>query len=294
MCHPDKEALRVLQNLTSTFSLQCTFCAKDIHLPQGMLVGIEIEVPWKAYFPKLHREFLGEGRTYTDLSWFQKRALTSACRKEEETLLPRLRQTEVCGIVRGKDPYWEFVLPAVGQLGITYQLLEALVCADVLPWGPYSLHLTVSGPLSQARAFVILFLLEALYVRPVRIQSSLVGRGTWSRKGKGGIFRKERHKLQHGSPSAYELRSLELPETLSECRTLFRDFARLAHLLCDMDSPGARHCVREVRELLASHDLPFSEWGNVKEEQRLWEKYWKSLPTLKKEARRIIDMSAPV
>jgi hypothetical protein len=61
-----------------------------------------------------------------------------------------------------------------------------------------------------------------------------------------------------------------------------------------MDSPGARHCVREVRELLASHDLPFSEWGNVKEEQRLWEKYWKSLPTLKKEARRIIDMSAPV
>ncbi len=53
MHHVDKLALRALENLRQKFEVQETMSLPPLPAGEGVLIGFEVEVPWRAYFPEL-------------------------------------------------------------------------------------------------------------------------------------------------------------------------------------------------------------------------------------------------
>ncbi|MEK7628285.1 MAG: hypothetical protein AAB421_02610 [Patescibacteria group bacterium] len=284
----DERALATLAKLQRTRSQPpTTFPYTPLRAGNGVLVGFEIEVPWRAYFPDLWKKYLCAGsRTFSDLSRTEQSALSNECSLQERSLLPRLQATQACGIKRGRDHYWEFAFPPVHDLTIALCIMDSLIDAELLPWGRWSLQATISGVKPGRDAFVALLLLELLFVRKVRIQQGLSGHGAWARKGRGGLMVKGPHLLEYNAPSALELRSLELPETLGECRKLFATIAHLTHFLTPlgMKAPEWQSARSAIKEMLASHDLPFSEWGHPKNLSAVWDRYIEHFDVLRTEA----------
>jgi hypothetical protein len=270
MHQADQDAGLVLARLQDRFYLP-TMPLPPTPAASGVLVGFEVEVPWRAYFPALRKKyFAGEHRTYESLPKDEQEALSADCSAEEATFLPRLRATQECGIRRGKDPYWEFVLPPVSDLATDEQILLGLRAAMLVPRGVYSLHATVSGIPSRQDALLMLLLLELLFGRKERILQGCRGLGAWARKGDGGVVTKT-DGLLYGSELAYELRTLELPADRAAQTVLLR---AIAHATQCFAQEAKSHAARQkVKGMLVAHGLPFKAWGSPRSSPEVWQTY---------------------
>lgn len=57
----------------------------------GQTLGLEIEVPWSAYFPKEYAEWFDGGkRHYSDFSPEEKETFDTLCQELDRTMLPHL------------------------------------------------------------------------------------------------------------------------------------------------------------------------------------------------------------
>ncbi len=255
---------------------------------EGVLVGFEIEVPWRYYFPHLwDRYFQGGQRSHGEIPRAEQDALSRECTEIEKLLLPRLQATEVCGIKRGRDKYWEFILPPVQDLMLSVELVHILTSAKLLPPGFYSLHATISGLHSKTYAFVMLLLLELLFVRRERIERGYAPHGAWARRGTGGIAIKSPSNLMYSPTEAHELRTLELPLEPHAQEVLFTTIALLTHYFSNKD----RGCgaVQKVRTILVAHGLPFETWQNPSVAPHLWQRYLERFEELQLLAREIVN-----
>ena len=136
-------------------------------------IGMEVEVPWRAYFPRLWEEF-GLSRGFAALSPAEAVALTEACALEEKELLPRLRLSQACGVPRGNDRYWEFAFDPCQDWRLPCAQAELLSAAGLLPRdGEGSLQVTLGGIRAGAGAQALARLLEALSSSPGRIEAGL-------------------------------------------------------------------------------------------------------------------------
>lgn len=189
-------------------------------------MGIEVEVPWRLYFPQLWSEF-GMSRGFSALGPDEARALAAACAELEEQLLPRLRMSAACGVPRGNDRYWEFALDPCTDWRLPCAQLELLRAAGLLPAEPgLSLQITIGGARAGSGAQAMARLLEALCSSPARLASGLeaAARGKihsgWARKGSGGVLEKQAQELKLGALRACEFRTLAMPGGESELRGL--------------------------------------------------------------------------
>jgi hypothetical protein len=271
MHQADHDAGLVLARLQDRFCLP-TMPLLPMPAAAGVLVGFEVEVPWSAYFPDLWRKYFLDGRRkYEEMERGEQEALSAECSLCEATLLPRLEATQACGIKRGRDRYWEFVLPPVYELSLAAQILETLGAAMLMPYGAFSLHATISGISSRRDALLMLLLIELLFGRKERITQGCQGLGGWARKGDGGVVVKI-YDLLYDAQLAYELRSLELPAGRSERKALVRAIAKATHCF----SPEAR-----------ADEARTKAWGSPRSSPDIWQTYLERYESLRANAQEI-------
>ncbi len=284
MHRANTDAGLVLRRLQDRFGLQ-PIPVTPMPCADGVLIGFEVEVPWSAYFPSLwSKHFLNGERTYESMDAFTRAALSTECSRLEAALLPRLEATVECGVKRGRDRYWEFVLPPVSNACLSAQLIESLTGAGLLPRGIFSLHATISGIASRRDAFLMLLLLELLFGRKERVMQGCRGLGAWARKGDGGIVTKINN-LLYDSPLAYELRTLELPLSREERTVLLSAIAQATR--CFSSASCAENIRKQVKVLVEAHGLPFKPWGSPRSSPEIWETYIAHFERLKSGTRDI-------
>ena len=237
-------------------------------------IGIEIEVPWKAYFPDLWVE--GFPNIHPDLL----AEISEACSVREKVLLSRLQETVELGINKGADKYWEFAFDPVTEVGITHSHVMMLQLEGLIPPGPHSLHITLGGLKLDRNCHYIAMILESMSCSPSRIMtgfhptSSAQSTG-WARKGYAGMFLKEgNHDLQHGYEVGTEIRILQLPETELKLFELL-DVAQQLACMVALEQRGQKcvlwqQIVIKCRDVLAQHNLPDQNWKKPHIEPNVW------------------------
>lgn len=175
-----------------------------------MKIGLEIEVPFRFYFPVIYGDFLTT-EPYSQFSESKVKAFNERISLEEPFVVEKLTAfSNEYGLKRGRDKYWEFVFPPEDSTINHKTIILKMVDLKLLPSNiPTSLHITLSG-VSKIRAFAILFFLELKFVDSERILSGF-GEGhdrlAWNRKGVAGVTTKYGISLMFDD-IAFELRTL--------------------------------------------------------------------------------------
>lgn len=262
----------------------------DWSLPVPVPVGLEIEVPWRSYFPQLWREYGLDHRRFGQLEATEALELSRRCAQLEVSLRPRLDQTTACGVPRGNDRYWEFALAPAGDLALLAYQVRLLTASGTLPRDRrHSLQITIGDLAPSANVYYLLMALELQHVDPRRIRAGVTAAEGgpiftgWLRKGRAGVHRKEGEELALGSRVACELRTLQLPEGDVEFRQLLHT---LAWGLEGMSPFGARPAkeswqryVAHARQALASHGLPAGNWAGAA--PSVWHDFASAMPHLR-------------
>jgi len=237
--------------------------------PRKVPVGIEVEVPWRGYFPDLWVD----GFPNVDEETLAR--ITEECTKREETLIPKLRKTQECGVKRGADKYWEFAFDPVTDVRITCDHVEILRQHNLIPEGPHSLHITFGGLRATRDMHYVAMILECFACSPERILSGFhptseaqsVG---WARKGFAGLFEKTgSHDLLHGYQYGCEIRLLTLPQTDDELFYLLDIGQCFAVLALNKDPMWTR--IRDtLKMILLKNGLPDENWKKPHINPELW------------------------
>lgn len=239
-------------------------------------IGIEIEVPWRAYFPDLWVD----GFPFDiDQTTFDK--ITEECTKREKVLLPKLELAEQCGVPSGADKYWEFAFDPVTDVNIIRNQVHILKKNQLIPVGRHALHITVGGIWPCRDLYFVALILEAYACSEARIRSGVspiqgISKG-WARKGRAGIFGKMgTHDIQHGYDYGTEFRLLYTPDNLDSLMFLLDR----CQVLCDV-ATNANHperteweeLVADMNEILLSCGLPDCNYGRPHEDPHTWNKF---------------------
>lgn len=290
--HPDDVGREVIERLRQTFPIVPleTYLGADSLETSGCRIGIEIEIPWRAYFPLLWQKYFGGGKKFEDFTAEEERNLQAESAAGESVLLAQLQKTVVCGIPRGRDRFWEFAFGPVENVAILVEQVAILVANGLCPLGPYSLHVTISNLHPTGRTYLGLLWLELLYSSAERIAAAIDRqridiRRAWARKGCAGIRQKSARELTWGDATAVELRTLELPSTLDRLLELLQQTALLANWL-HREQGGQRvpawgRWVSFLQGLLREHSLPVKNWGNPDTDLPVWEHYIAVFPSMR-------------
>ena len=257
-------------------------------------IGLEIEVPWRVYFPELWaKHFCAGQKEFTDFSITDKIALEEESTPQEACLVATLNKTLDCGLGRGKDWYWEFVIPPVFDIRILAEEVSILHTNKLCPWGPHSLQPTIGGLRRTRTSYFALLALELLFATPERIAKGIHKKiptwaTGWGRKGRGGISRKGSMDLQHGDTQAIELRTLCLPASLEEFYSLLAMVSLLSTWL-SQEQHGTRipqwdWAVLQLEHLLADFGFESGHWENPHTNPDIWQRYIAHFYDMKKSA----------
>jgi hypothetical protein len=181
-------------------------------------IGLEIECPFSFYFPTLWEKYFQNGsKKYYEFSVEEKENFSREIKVLEPEVLRNLEEvTRELNLKRGKDRYWEFVLPADNDLGISVSIVKYLIERNLLPKDiPLSVHLNV-GDIKSEHAFAVLYFLEKNYLTKSRIEEGFnkdsSAESSWKRKGGVGILTKDTYNsdLFYGDKKVQELRILKI------------------------------------------------------------------------------------
>jgi hypothetical protein len=249
-------------------------------------LGIEIEIPWSAYHPKLWREYFQGGKiAHEELSSERRDQLYALCVKEEEMLLPKIKKAEKCMQIFQGRRYWEYCFPPTCDTSILLGICHALASAGLCIFnGPHRMQITIGGVVPTQHAYCALMYLELKYGSKGRMLHGMKDQG-WAIKGQAGILHKNKYDLHFGYKDGIEFRPLVLPPTIEGLGTLLYDCSLLADALhakqvrCE-DHPIAFFCAQMSR-LLREHNLPFKRWQNPEEEKEVWLRFIREFDSMK-------------
>lgn len=296
----DAAGLQTTTQLKRMFTLQTSTSFLDRQKPayDTCSVGLEIEVPWRAYFPHLWAKHFQRGtKDFANFSVAEAAALDHDSKPQELCLNAKLGKTLECGLDKGRDWYWEFIIPPVRDVRILAEQVAVLNANDLCPWGPYSLQPTIGGLRRTRSSYFALLILELLFASPERIAKGINAKvpqwaTSWARKGQGGIARKSLLDLKHGDTQAIELRTLCLPASLEEFYDFLTATALLATWLyreqCGAAVPQWDRIVAELAGLLTDFGLDNANWENPHTNPAVWEKYITCFYDMKAAARQLL------
>lgn len=257
-------------------------------------VGIEVEVPWRAFFPDLWVD----GFPNVDEDVLNQ--ISKQCSIREQTLVPRLMKSQECGIKRGADRYWEFALDPVTDVGIACDHIAILRQHELIPKGRHSLHITFGGIRVTPDMYYAAMCLEAYACSPDRV---LVGfhptidamSSGWARKGYAGLFQKEgSHDIQHGMHIGAEIRLLWLPDTDTELFDLLSLAQHLVTMIQQVQSGNTSEQWSAIKAMckavLAEHNLPDRNWKKPHMEPAIWRQFAECMPSIQRQIRSELTM----
>lgn len=278
----NRRPLETLHNLHEAFGRNTATC---VGVSRIVPVGIEIEVPWKAYFPDLWSE------DFHTLSEERMAEITEECTRREAVLLPKLRKTIECGIKRGCDRYWEFALDPVTDISLIVNQVAVLRQAGLIPGDSNSLHITFGGLRVSRYSYYVALVMEALSVTPERVRSAnytTTSSKGWARKGKAGVFEKEgSYDMMHDYNYGTEIRMAQLPERNSRLALMLDISQRMAvemyHIQCGVLTTKHQFdsFISELATVLFRAGLPDRNWGNPHTEPDIWDLYAHKLPEMR-------------
>lgn len=219
------------------------------------MIGLEIESPFSFYFPELISKHFPNGKLYADFDMDDINQFNIDLTKQEPDVLDKLHTASVkYGLKRGKDRYWEFVLPPSDNLQYHNNTISSLVNDNLLPVDiELSIHFTISN-INRDEAFATLLPLELKYTTANRIKSGFVERQcnrTWNRKGNCGIKKKLAHELEFDK-EAYELRMLKVPMN------------KMSDVLVDLDNIlKDSNKVSNAKNIVQQIGLPWKAWSET-------------------------------
>jgi len=293
----DNLGLQIIDRLRQSFPIapQQTYLGTPDREQSICPIGIEVEIPWRGYFPVLWEKYFGDGKKFEDFTPQQTIALQSESAVPESTLIEKLQKTIECGISRGKDRFWEFSFSPVRNVEIVAEQVAILSANGLCPLGPYSLHATVGKLRPTGRAYLALLLLELVHSSAPRIASAINGENSyraWARRGLGGINHKTGAYLTFGDTTAIELRTLQLPDSVAQLLQLLRRISCLAKWLYQEQQgvkiPEWACLVEFLQDLLHTHSLQVKNWENPATQPALWERYVAAFPSMSVAAKKTL------
>lgn len=301
----DEAGLQTCQRLGQAFNMK-TLGSDFVPSPCKYSLGLEIEVPWSSYFPSLWESHGLKDRRIGELSPAELMRLTQECTAQEFRLLPQLHKTIECGIPRGNDRYWEFAFKPVHDERLVVEQVRLLSAAGALPRDKsHSLQITIGGEVKVevAALYRLAMMLEVLFVDPERINNGIgqtrktIHTG-WARKGMAGLHLKSSDELQGGCESAYEIRTLQLPQLDDDFSSMMKivrwGLDGISEKRLSPDSFKAARWLQATdfcKKLLLEQGLSDKNWFKSADEQRHeiryseWNSFSKALPEMKKTMR---------
>lgn len=264
-------------------------------------IGIEIEVKWRDYFPQLWDKYL-KNTSYKELTPEQQEALTLDCNELEKDLIPLLEATIDCGIQKGADKYWEFAFDPATQMDLISNQVKVLQQVNLIPSGNHSLHITIGNLKDNKDSYYMLLLLEMLFSSKERIATGFHKdnanlSGTWSRKGMGGLFVKDKNDLKYGYDTAIELRTLQLADNYD-----IENIVYLTSYLSDINyqkmnnvnNPATNASINlwntwkeKAIEVLVKNELIDSNWKKPNLSAQYWNNYINKFDILAMELKKL-------
>lgn len=281
---------QTVENLIRAFGKKpLLFCS---NVERTVPIGIEIEVPWRAYFPDLWCE----GFPNVEIETLQR--ITDECTRRERVLIPKLRTVVECGIPSGADKYWEFAFEPVTDVSILCNQVELLCVNDLIPPGHHSLHITLGGLPTSRNVHYIAMILEAYScdVNRLRTGYAISPEGSakgWARKGAAGLFQKEgEYDLLHGYEIGAEIRMLYTPIRTEKLFFILNTAQTLADIVKnDPDNVEWRALVSGLNGALAAVGLPDENWGRPRANPQLWERIASEFTALQLHTRELFQAS---
>lgn len=298
----NKISSNTLDNLLHYFPTnKLNLLSLENHWQAQCSIGIEVEVKWRDYFPKLYEKYL-KNISYDYLSNKDKIALTNECNLLEQSLLPKLKITENCGIEKGQDKYYEFAFTPVTNIYLVYDQISLLENENLIPKGQHSIHFTIGGLTNTIDTYYLLFLLEMIMSSKERINSGFHKvnpkiSSTWAKKGMGGIFLKEGRELKHNYSKAIELRTLLLNNTIDKFNV---KYLKIISYLSDIiytkqQNKLHKHSnlweqfLKESKILLSHYNLTDKNWKKPNINKNIWLNYIYNFESIKKDMLPIIQ-----
>jgi hypothetical protein len=265
-------------------------------------IGCEIEVKHSSLQPELFKQYFGDmqpsgkfTRRYIDLPTDQKAAFSRAWDRFEQQELPRYQATQVAGIPKGNDAFWEFANSPTYAHETLATEVDLLFQTNLVPKGiEHALHITLGGIHNrQGGMALVLSGLELSFASPERIMQATYGnhygsKTAWSRRGQDGL-RERQGNLDLGARQATEMRSLTV-QSGDQATQLFQASQMLGFTLQAYRSPDIlpatvarrmRHLWQSYRQLVhdqwRSLQLPASSWGEPQQNNLPWHKWAEAL-----------------
>jgi hypothetical protein len=256
------------------------------------LIGLEVEVKWSSFFPELAARFFRDGRTYMDLNPDEIRCLTEAMKEVEGAVYDKLNAGLEAGLLRGRDRWWEHVLPATTEPQVAIEILNCMTDSGLLPQGQHALHLTVGTVKHSRDLYFALLAMELIGSDRDRILSgfhrtheNLVA--GWAKKGRAGIFVKKDWDLKH-EPEAVELRTVFLDNRDQGFETLLTIAYKACKGVADIQhgvESNQTHAFRIFRDAahvqLQAHGLPDCNWEKPHQNPDVWRKFADAIASIK-------------
>lgn len=234
-------------------------------------IGIEIETTWRQLFPEIAEQW----PTPMDLDTRSRdfRDFSAAYNKRDREITPKLAAVRPYIPRVGYDAYWEFSFLPTKNVAVTVAEASALYEAGFLRDGvDYAMHMTVAGIDNDRDAFAFLCDLELSGgTTPDRIMEAARSvKGSWARKGEGGILTRRPEELLGEETTGYEFRTLAARSREQLESTLFRA-ANLANIMSRPDE--WKNYRRMTEATLSAHGLPLTAWDHPKREPETWLAY---------------------
>lgn len=249
----------------------------EFEAPQGVSVGIEIEMMWWQAFEDMSHWGDSQLRPRDlDQSSEEYKQFAADYDRNEQQILPLLQEIEAVIPRVGNDAYWEFSFLPTRHPEVLKAELDTLFELGVLRTDQdYATHLTVAGVHNRRDAFMLLTAAElagGTTSDRLLLPTRQVG-GAWSRRydTTGGMRHRAAHELYGPGSSGYEFRTL----TTSSAEQIHQVIRVVQELATSSLYHEARWLEqrRILEKVLVDNNLPLSDWPHPQDDPTYWQRY---------------------
>jgi len=239
-------------------------------------IGIEIEMSWMQTFPDLAAEWVDSPirPSQLDSTSPKYKQFSKTYDKLDKKLKPTLEAIQQVIPRVGRDAYWEFSFLPSKHIGVTIAEVETLYDAHILRNDvPYATHMTVASLDNDRDAFAFLCGLELSGgSTPERIRTAITSqKGSWARKGEGGLMKRQAHELIGEDSNGYEFRTL-VATSAQQMTSLLLTAHQLATMYQE-DPTSWRSYRTHIESHLQSSGLNLSAWQRPALDSQPWLKF---------------------
>lgn len=239
-------------------------------------IGIEIEMSWMQVFPDLAAEWDDKQvrPSHLDHASLEYKQFSKNYNRLDQKLKPTLEEIQNVIPRVGRDAYWEFSFLPSKHIGVTMVEVQTLYDAQILRDDvPYATHMTVATIDNDRDAFAFLCGLELSGGSTTeRIHTAITSqKGSWARKGKGGLLKRQPFELMGSDTNGYEFRTL-VATSAQQINSLLLTAHDLASLY--QDNPTGWKAYRShIEGRIRTEGLELASWERPQSNKIPWLKY---------------------